>query len=136
MSVKAQYSETVKDIEATLGLVPGYMQALPEADLVAEWPTMKRYVFEESKIPSKYRELIGLAIAANIKCPYCVNFHRGAAQLYGATEEELQELTTLASITARWSTMIHAQEYDMDTFVEESERIGKFLQGKTGVAAD
>lgn len=136
MSIETSYSETVSDIEGTLGFVPGFMEALPHDDLVQEWPTMKKYVFGESEIPQKYRELIGLAVAANTKCPYCIHFHRGVAQLYGASEAELSEMSTLSSVTTRWSSMIHAQEYDMDTFLEESERIAAHVQGKTGATAD
>lgn len=128
VTTAASYEETIEDIEATMGLVPGYMEVLPEEDLVHDWPLLKQYVFDESEIPAKYRELIGLAVAANIKCPYCVAFHRGAAQLNGATDEELGEVAVLASITARWSAMIHAQQYDHDVFAEELERIGAFLQ--------
>jgi len=60
----------------------------------------------ESKVPAKYRELMGLAVAANIKCPYCQLFHKSVAQMYGATEEELAEIAFLASYTSRWSSMI------------------------------
>jgi AhpD family alkylhydroperoxidase len=128
------YGETVADIEATIGIVPGFMEALPEEDLVHEWPTFKKYVLGESEIPPKYRELVGLAVAANIKCPYCQAFHKGAAGLHGATDEELSEIAVLAGLTARWSSMIHAQHYDYDTFMEEFEQIGSFLQ--EGQAAD
>ena len=53
---------------------------------------MKKYSFSESKIPAKYRELIGLAIAASIKCPYCAYFHTQAAKMNGATDEEIARL--------------------------------------------
>ena len=122
------YDETLTDMEETIGLVPGFFEALPEDDLVREWPFFKQYVLEETQIPPKYRELIGLAIAANIKCPYCEAFHRGAAEMHGATDEELSEIAMIASFTARWSTIIHAQHYDYDTFMEEFGRIGAFLQ--------
>ncbi len=112
----------------TIGLVPGFMEALPEEDLVHEWPTFKNYVLGESEVPPKYRELIGLAVAANIKCPYCQAFHKGAAQLHGATDEEMSEIAVLAGLTARWSAMIHAQHYDYDTFMGEFEQIDSFLQ--------
>ena len=98
----AKYEDTIKDIEKTLGIVPGFMKALPEIVLIQEWPLFKKYNFEETEIPAKYRELMGLAVAANIKCPYCN--------------------------TARWSTIIHAQNYDLETFKKEFEQIGKHLQ--------
>lgn len=95
------YDETLKDIETTMGSVPGYMKALTEDVLLQEWPLMKKYVFGKSKIPAKYREMIGLTIATNTRCPYCTMFHTGAAQLNGATDEEIQEIYFLASFTGR-----------------------------------
>lgn len=122
-----EYENTLKDIEKSLGIVPGFMKALPQDVLIYEWPLFKKYTLEESKIPAKYRELMGLAVAANIKCPYCQLFHKSSAQMMGATPEELSELAFLASHTARWSAMIHAQHYDYDTFAKETKQIGDHL---------
>jgi AhpD family alkylhydroperoxidase len=125
-----EYEDTLEDIESTLGIVPGFMKALPREVLIQEWPLFKKYNFEETEIPAKYRELMGLSVAANIKCPYCQLFHKGAAQMNGATEEELAETAFLASYTARWSAIIHAQHYDYETFKKEFEQIGEHLQRK------
>lgn len=122
-----KYDDTLKDIEKSLGIVPGFMKALPEEVLVQEWPLFKKYTLGETKIPAKYRELMGLAVAANIKCPYCQLFHKGVAQMNGASKEELAEIAFLASYTARWSAIIHAQNYDYDTFAKETEQIGAYL---------
>jgi AhpD family alkylhydroperoxidase len=97
---------------------------------------IERYVLGESEIPAKYRELMGLAVAANIKCPYCQHFHASAAKLHGATDAELAETGALASQTARWSAMIHVQGYDLDTFEAETERIGGHLQKQMESADD
>jgi AhpD family alkylhydroperoxidase len=121
------YEDTLKDIESTLGLVPGFMKGLPQDVLVQDWPLFKKYSLGESKIPPKYREMIGLAVSANIKCPYCQLFHKTAAKLHGATDEELSEVAMNASFTARWSAMIHAQNYDYQIFANELQRIGEHL---------
>ncbi len=123
-----EYNETLDDIERSLGIVPGFMRAVPADVLVAEWPLFKKYALGESKVPAKYRELIGLVIAANIKCPYCQLFHKSAAKLRGATDEELAEATFLASFSSRWSAMIHAQHYDYNTFEKEVHQIGEHLK--------
>jgi AhpD family alkylhydroperoxidase len=120
--------EIYEDIEKTLGIVPGFMKALPDDVLINEWPSFKKYVLGESQIPAKYRELIGLAVAANIKCPYCQLFHKSAAKLHGATDSELSELAFLASFSSRWSAMIHAQHYDYATFEKETHQIGAHLK--------
>ncbi len=123
-----KYDGTLEDIRKSLGIVPGFMKGLPQDTLVNEWPMFKKYTLGESEIPGKYREMIGLAIAANIKCPYCQLFHTGAAKMQGATDKELSEIAFLASYTARWSSMIHAQHYDYNTFVKETEQIGAHLE--------
>jgi AhpD family alkylhydroperoxidase len=121
------YEDTLKDVQKTFGFVPGFMKGLPQDVLVHDWPLMKKYTLGESKIPAKYRELMGLAVAANIKCPYCQLFHKSVAQMYGATSDEFAEIAFLASYTARWSSMIHAQHYPYETFAKETNRIGQYL---------
>ena len=123
----AEYEDTLKDIESSLGIVPDFMKALPAEVLMSDWPLMKKYVLGESKIPGKYREMIALAVAANIKCPYCQLFHKGAAKLLGASDDELKEVFFLASFTTRWSAMVHAQHYDYDKFAKEFAQIGEHL---------
>ena|SRR5665647_624106 len=122
-----EYEDTLKDIEKSLGIIPGFMKALPQDVLMHDWPLFKKYTLGESKIPAKYRELMGLSVAANIKCPYCQLFHKSAAQLYGATPEEFAEIAFLASYTSRWSSMIHAQHYSYETFAKETQQIGEYL---------
>jgi len=122
-----EYENILEDIKKSLGIIPGFMKALPKDVLVHDWPLFKKYTLEESKIPAKYRELGGLAVAANIKCPYCQLFHKSVAQMNGATEEELAEIAFLASYTSRWSAMIHAQNYPYETFAKETQQIGAYL---------
>jgi hypothetical protein len=37
------YENTLKDIEETFGIVPGFMKALPQDVLVHDWPLWKKY---------------------------------------------------------------------------------------------
>ena len=122
-----EYEDTLNDIQKSFGFVPGFMEGLPQDVLIHDWPLMKKYTLGVSKIPAKYRELMGLAVAANIKCPYCQLFHMSVAKMDGATADELAETAFLASYTSRWSSMIHAQHYDYDTYAKETERIGQYL---------
>jgi AhpD family alkylhydroperoxidase len=125
-----EYEDTLRDIEKTFGFVPGFMKGLPQDVLIHDWPLMRKYTLGESKIPAKYRELLGLAVAANIKCPYCQLFHISVAKMSGATPEEFAEVAFLASYTSRWSSMIHAQHYPYETFAKETEQIGSYLSKK------
>jgi len=126
-SEPTSYDETVTEIEDSFGLVPGYLEALPEQDLINEWPNLKRFMFGASEIEPKNRELVGLAVAAAIGCEYCRHFHKGASQLHGATDEELAEVAFLASYTPRYSAIIQAQDYDVEQFKDEVAQIADHL---------
>ncbi len=123
-----EYEDTLRDIEKNLGMVPGFVKNVPEDTVIQHWPLFKKYTLGESKIPAKYRELMGLAVAANAKCPYCQLFHKTAAKLRGATEEELAETAFLASYFAAWGDIMHAQDYDYDTFSRELQQITEHLR--------
>jgi len=123
-----QYEDTLKDIQKTFGIVPGFMKAIPKDVLIQDWPLMKKYQGGESAIPAKYRDFIGLAVAANIKCPYCALMHTAMATLSGATDKEMAEVAFLASYTPTWSAMLHALQYDMNTFMKEVRQIGDYIQ--------
>ncbi|HLE75761.1 MAG TPA: carboxymuconolactone decarboxylase family protein [Candidatus Bathyarchaeia archaeon] len=125
-----EYEDTLKDIKKAFGFVPGFMKAVPKDVLVKEWPLMKKYQLGESLIPQKYREFIGLAVAANLKCPYCTLMHTAMATSYGATGDEISEVAFLASMTARWSAMLHALQYNYETFMNEVHQVGEYAKKK------
>lgn len=80
------YEETVKDIEKTFGILPGFFKNTPKDVLPQMWPLFKKYQIGESLIPKKYREMMMLASAAATKCPYCQTYHREVAKMLGATD--------------------------------------------------
>jgi AhpD family alkylhydroperoxidase len=127
----AEYEDSMKEIEETMGLVLDQFKAIPKDAVAPEWDEMKKYSFSESKIPAKYRELIGLAIAASIKCPYCAYFHTQAAKMNGATDEEIAELALLTRFTTGWSSILHASSIDLDEFKEQFDQAAKHMQSRS-----
>jgi AhpD family alkylhydroperoxidase len=125
--------EVRKKIEKTLGFVPGFLKELTfensQADLV--WQLNKHYNLEESNIPPKYKALIGYAVAAAIHCPYCIPFHKTAAELSGAAEIELQEAALHAFNVSGFSAFLHGREYPLDTFKKELAQIKQNLMSQT-----
>jgi len=111
--------EVYKEIEETLGVVPTMFKLLPESSLELEWQLFKRVQMEEGPIPNKYRELIGVAIAAATKCRYCAFFHTEMAKLNGATEEEIEDAVHFAKSSAGWSTYINGLQVDYEQFTRE-----------------
>jgi AhpD family alkylhydroperoxidase len=111
--------EVYREIEDTLGLVPTMFRLLPDSSLELEWQLFKRVQMEEGPIPNKYRELIGVGIAAATKCRYCTFFHTEMAKLNGATEEEIEDAVHFAKSSAGWSTYINGLQIDYEQFKDE-----------------
>ncbi len=115
------------DIKNHLGIVPGFLNGIPEESLQYEWELFKKFQLEESIIPQKYRELIGLGVASVLHCWYCANFHQAAARMYGATDEEINEAVYLAKQSNGWSTYLNGSLYDKEKFMHELEQIGEYV---------
>ncbi|MEK7400153.1 MAG: carboxymuconolactone decarboxylase family protein [Candidatus Poribacteria bacterium] len=122
--------EIYKDIEETFGLVPSFFKMVPDSSLELEWKLFKRVQLEDGPIPNKYRELIGLGIAATTKCRYCTLFHTEAARLNGATDAEIEDAVHFAKASAGWSAYINGLQMDYDEFKDEMKRIGEYLRSK------
>ncbi len=112
-------NEVYAEIKQTLGVVPEFIQALPDKTLELEWKLLVASQMEEGPIPNKYRELIGVAIAAVTKCRYCSFFHTEFAKLNGATEAEIEDAIHYAKSSAGWSAYLNGLQVDYDGFKGE-----------------
>ena len=108
-------------------MLPGFMKNTPKDILPQMWPLFKKYQMGKSLIPEKYREMMMLAAAAAVKCPYCQTYHKEISKMFGASEEELNELAVIVGQTSFWSNVLHTQNYDYDTFVRELQQIGEHM---------
>ena len=126
--------DTLRDIQTTLGVVPGFFRAFPEAGLPGAWAEFKQVqVAENTTLSPKVKQLIGLAVSAQVPCTYCVYFHTEVAKAYGATPEEIKEAVALAAISRHWSTVLNGMAIDMATFrseVDTSLRVAPERAGK------
>jgi len=111
------------DMEAAFGFVPGFVTTMSDATLEYEWSTLKSVQMEPGPIPNKYRELIGLGIAASRGCEYCTYFHTQFAKLNGASDAEIEDAVHFAKSNVGWSTYLHGMQYDMGQFRKDVDRI-------------
>ncbi|HZV47980.1 MAG TPA: carboxymuconolactone decarboxylase family protein [Thermodesulfovibrionales bacterium] len=123
--------EIYKEIEGMLGVVPSMFKTIPDSSLELEWQLFKRVQFDEGPIPNKYRELIGVAIAAVTKCRYCSFFHTEIAKLHGATEAEIEDAVHFAKSSAGWSTYINGLQLDYEQFKKEVLQACKHARSRT-----
>lgn len=129
-------ASTYKDIEATLGFVPSFFKAFPEPGIAGAWSEFKSVQLSPATaLSGKTKELIGLAVASQIPCTYCVYFHTAAARANGATDEEVREAVAMAAITRHWSTVLNGMQVDLPTFKAETDRAMRMAAEKAGAAA-
>ena len=72
MSVVDDRHETDRDIQEVFGLNPEFFQRVPDYLLPTEWASFKSLMLsDQTAIPNKYKEMIGLAVSGATRCRYC-----------------------------------------------------------------
>lgn len=119
----ANRTEVYREVKEKLGLVPKWIEQMPDGVLQGFWGMSRDFWLQETKIPNKYKELIGVAISGATRCRYCALFHTEAARLFGATDEEVAEASAMGALSMCGSTFINAQQIDYDQFRKEVREI-------------
>jgi len=124
-----------RDIEQTLGSVPTFFKMFPEVGIAGAWAEFKSVQLNpKTALNGKTKELIGLAVSAQIPCQYCIYFHTATAKLNGATDEEIREAVAMASIARHWSTVLNGMQVDLNGFKQETDTVLR-LAGEKAKAA-
>ena len=115
---------TRADIQKTLGFVPQFFLKFPAGVLPGAWDEMKTLQMNpNTALAPKVKELIGLAVAAQVPCRYCIVAHTEFAKLGGASEAEVGEAVAMAAITRHWSTFLNGIQTDDAKFRGEVTKI-------------
>jgi AhpD family alkylhydroperoxidase len=113
---------TYQDIEATLGQVPTMFKVFPEIGIAGAWNEFKSIELNpKTALDAKTKELLGLAVASQIPCEYCIYFHTAAAKANGATDAQIREAVAMAAIVRHWSTVLNGNQVDYDAFKAETD---------------
>src|SRR5438128_3407227 len=127
---------TYRDIEQTLGFVPSFFKLFPEAGIAGAWAEFKSVQLSpKTKLDGKTKELMGLAVASQIPCQYCVYFHSAAAKANGATDEDIREAVAMAAIVRHWSTVLNGLQTDPATFKAETDQVMRLAAEKAKIAS-
>ena len=123
---------TYQDIQKTLGLVPAFFKAVPDQAIGAAWGELKSIELNpRTALPAKTKELIGLAVAAQIPCRYCTYFHTKISGLAGATDEDRKEAVAMAALTRHWSAVTNGLQIDLAEFKQELGRVIAYVKHPT-----
>jgi len=103
---------------------PEFMkQIFPEQGLKAAWEEYQAVMNPKGALDGKTKELIGLAVAAQIPCEYCIYYHTKAAKADGATDAQIKEAVASAALVRKWSTMLNGSSYDRQKFQQQVDAI-------------
>jgi AhpD family alkylhydroperoxidase len=127
--------EIYYEMKKMFGLVPTFFKLIPDSSLELEWQLMKTLELDESPIPAKYRDLMGLGIAAVNKCKYCAFFHTELAKLNGATDEEIQATVQFAKLNVGWSAYLNGLQFDFEQFKDEVRQMTEHVRSMQSVTA-
>jgi AhpD family alkylhydroperoxidase len=58
-------------------------------------------------IPSKYKELMALAVALTTQCPYCIDIHSNRAREENASDQEIAEVVAVAAALRAGAAVTH-----------------------------
>jgi AhpD family alkylhydroperoxidase len=115
---------TLVEIQNTFGFVPDFVKGVASPLLPSFWASITGLEMNPAtKLDGKTKELIGLAVAAQIPCEYCVYFHTEAARLNGASDDEIKEAVAMASLTRMGSTILNGSQTDKAQFKKDIQRI-------------
>ncbi|HEY3323257.1 MAG TPA: carboxymuconolactone decarboxylase family protein [Planctomycetota bacterium] len=125
--------EVYTEIQEAFGLVPTMFKHIPDNTLEEEWRLFRRLQIDESAIPGKYRELIGIGIAAAMRCKFCSLYHTEMAKLMGATDQEIEEAVHFAKCSAGWSAYVNGMQLDYDQFKQEIQQACQYVREHQGM---
>jgi AhpD family alkylhydroperoxidase len=128
----ASATAAYKDIQATFGSVPDMFKTLPDVAVAGAWAEIKGVQLNpKTALDGKTKELMGLAVASQIPCQYCIYFHTLAAKANGASDEEIKEAVAMAAIVRHWSTMLNGSQVDLATFKKQTDDLFAAVKAKS-----
>ncbi|WP_413989091.1 carboxymuconolactone decarboxylase family protein [Labrys okinawensis] len=113
-------AQTHKEIEQVFGKVPEFIKAFPEAALPGAWNEAKALEFsDDTALSAKTKALIGLAVAAQIPCQYCIWSDTQSAKKAGASDQEIKEAVAVSALERHWSTVFNGMQVDLAQFKKD-----------------
>jgi AhpD family alkylhydroperoxidase len=117
------------DMTAWLGFVPEFMKSFPESAIPGAWREFRDVQLSPATaLSGKQKELVGLAVAAQVPCRYCVVAHTEFARLNGASDAEIKEAIGMASLTRNMSTLLNGLQLDEGQVRRDVDRLVKGAQ--------
>ncbi len=103
------------------GEAPNFIEkTFPGQGVASAWENYQSVFFDaEAVLDGKTKELMALAVSAQVPCDYCIYYHTRAAEAHGATEVEIKEALAVAALIRKWSTILNGAQYDNEQWRRE-----------------
>jgi len=102
-----------------------YKDTFPEHALKSRLEAEAVLMGKDAELNVKTRELISLAVAAQIPCQYCIYVHTKNARANGASEAEIREAVATAAHVQHWRTVLNGMAYDFNAFKAEVDKMNR-----------
>lgn len=114
----------LKDIQTLFGLTPEFLREYYKPGIVGAWKEMRDFQMSTTtQLPLKIKDLISVAVGAQIPCQYCTYADTEFAKLDGATPEEIKEAVNMAAIVRNWSTFLNGLAMEENQFKREVDQM-------------
>jgi AhpD family alkylhydroperoxidase len=128
-------ASAIKDMEQSFGFAPVWAKKFPAASFAGAYRELRDVELAETALPGKYKNLVSLAVAAQIPCKYCMIADTEFARLDGATDQEIAEAVAMGALTRHWATLVDGLQIDDATFRRDADKLVKALSMPKGVTA-
>lgn len=99
---------------------PNFYKAMaPQAAISPAWQEWMAVFNPKGALDGKTKELIGLAVAAQVPCQYCIYAHTVGAKHAGATDDQIKEAIAASALVRKMSTELNGNQYDMTDFKKQ-----------------
>jgi AhpD family alkylhydroperoxidase len=96
---------------------PPFVKAIaPQAAVSPAWQEWMAVFNPKGALDGKTKQLIGLAVAAQIPCQYCIYAHTLGAKHVGATDDQIKEAIAASTLVRKMSTDLNGSQHDMTDF--------------------
>ena len=117
-------ASVLKDAQQSFGFVPEFVRRFPAEALPGAWLSFRNVDMNpETALPGKIKSLLGLAVASQIPCKYCVIADTEFAKLEGASEREIAEAVAMGSVARQYITLIEGLQVDEKAYRRDWERL-------------
>ena len=108
------------------GYAPDFLREFPSEARAGAWKMLRDVQLSPATaLSGKQKELVGLAVASQIPCRFCIIAHTEFAKLNGASDGEIKEAVGMASLTRELSTMLNGLQIDEGQFRRDVDRLVK-----------